>query len=257
MAQGVQIVLATGKTFWAARQLVSRLGLTTPGIYLQGTAIYNSDGSIRSQQTLSAAIARQVITFAEDRGYILAIYSGGRVLVRKNHPRMDEMSSRYHEPEPEAVGPLQNVLDGLPINKLIAASPNDSKAINALRWHLSMQINGSARLMQAGVHDMMEILPPGMSKGAALKLLLKELKVSAEHVLAIGDAENDVEMLQLAGTGVAVGNATDHVKAVADAVVAGNDADGVAEAIEKYVLPIEQPAPAVVAVAEAKATEIK
>jgi len=54
--------------------------------------------------------------------------------------------------------------------------------------------------------------------------------------MALGDAENDIEMLKLVGWGVAMGNAGEKVKAVADAVVRSNEEDGVAEAIEKFVL---------------------
>src|SRR5690606_17087092 len=113
--------------------------------------------------------------------------------------------------------------------------------INALRWQLNMQLGGTARLVQAGIPDMLEILPPGTSKGSALKTLLKEMNIAPANVLAIGDGENDIEMLQLAGIGVAMGNALQPVKDIANHVVSNNDADGVAEAIEAFALkkPIE------------------
>jgi hydroxymethylpyrimidine pyrophosphatase-like HAD family hydrolase len=57
--------------------------------------------------------------------------------------------------------------------------------------------------------------------------------------MALGDAENDIEMLQLAGIGVAVGNASQILKDAADVVVADHNSDGVAEAIERYVLVAE------------------
>ncbi len=90
--------------------------------------------------------------------------------------------------------------------------------------------------MQAGVPEMVEVLPPGASKGAALKQLLKIMKLDAAQVMAVGDAENDIEMIQLAGVGVAMGQSAQNVKDAADTVTASNDADGVAEALERYVL---------------------
>jgi len=234
--KGVQVVLATGKTFNSGVQIVEKLNLNCPAIFMQGTVSYNGDGSLRHQITLDPRIARQVITFAEDRGFMLAIYSGRRILVRKMHRRVEELTTLYHEPLPQAVGSLQNVLDTLPVNKLLAVKPGDGRAINALRWQLKMQINGSARLVNAGIPDMLEILPSGASKGAALKTLIKDLGVPSEAVMAIGDAENDIEMIQLAGMGVAMGNANQAVKDAADVAVASNDEDGVAEAIERYVL---------------------
>jgi hydroxymethylpyrimidine pyrophosphatase-like HAD family hydrolase len=74
-------------------------------------------------------------------------------------------------------------------------------------------------------------------------MLLKDMKIPAEQVMALGDGENDIEMMQLAGVGVAVGNAHKKLKAVANYVVASNDSDGVGEAIERFVLTTDVPAP--------------
>jgi Cof subfamily protein (haloacid dehalogenase superfamily) len=238
-AKGIQVVLATGKTFNSGVHIVEKLNLNCPAIFMQGTISYNGDGTLRHQVTLDPTIARQVITFAEDRGYMMALYSGKRILVRKLQHRIEELTTLYHEPMPEAVGSLQNMLDTVPVNKLLAVKPGDGRAINALRWQLKMQIDGGARLVNAGIPDMLEILPNGASKGAALKTLIKDLGVPSAAVMAIGDAENDLEMIQLAGMGVAMGNASQPVKDAADVVVASNNDDGVAEAIERYVLKAE------------------
>ncbi|MBI5671216.1 MAG: HAD family hydrolase [Chloroflexi bacterium] len=250
MDKGVQVVLATGKTMHSAADIIRKLNLTTPGIYAQGTIAYNADGTLRHQYTLEPAVARQIITFAEDRGFSVVAYSGNRLLLRRPHPAFTDMMERYHEPTPEVVGPLQNVMGSLPINKLVAFSFDEDapRKIVALRWQLNMQIDTSAaRLMQAGVSQMIEILPPGASKGAMLRQLLKDLQIRPEEVLAVGDAENDIEMIQLAGVGVAVGNAAPHVQAVADYVAPRYDEDGVANAVERFVLKRDETAQPAVA----------
>jgi Cof subfamily protein (haloacid dehalogenase superfamily) len=217
------------------------LGLDTPGIYLQGLAIYNADGTMRWQQTLDPNVARTAINCGEERGFTMVAYSGHRVLCRKRNRDTDELV-KYHEGEPEAVGPLQNILDNMPVNKVLAIKLAQPRQTTALRWQLSTQINGTGKLVQA-LDDMLEILPPGASKGAALKMLLKDMKIPAAQVLAIGDGENDIEMIQLAGTGVAVGNAHQKLKDVANHMVASNDEDGVAEAVERFMLAVDVPAP--------------
>lgn len=243
LSQGIKVVLATGKTRISGNNIVERLSLTTPGIYLQGLAVHYHDNSIRHQLTLNADVARRVITFAEDRGFDVAAYSGTRILVRALYPSAEELHTRYHEPAPEAVGPLQNILENTQINKLLIIKRDDPRKITAIRWQLGMQLNAKeARLTQA-LSDMLEVLPPGASKGSALKTLIKEMDVKPEEVLAIGDAENDIEMLQLAGIGVAMGNASEKLKAVADYVVASNDEDGVAEAVERFALKKDEPKP--------------
>jgi hydroxymethylpyrimidine pyrophosphatase-like HAD family hydrolase len=82
---------------------------------------------------------------------------------------------------------------------------------------------------------MLELLPPGASKGAMLTRLIEDLGLKPAEVMAIGDAENDFEMIQLAGVGVAMGNATQHLKGAADFVTTSNSEDGVAVALEKYI----------------------
>lgn len=240
IAQGVEVVLATGKTRNSTVQLIEKLGLNAHGIYLQGVTIYDADGKIQWQQTLDPAVARQIITFAEDRGFSMIAYNGTRMLMRSSNEKIYDGMVKYHEPLPETVGSLQNIINDLPIHKLIALG--EPAAIKALRWQLNQQVGGRARLVQAGVPEMVEILPPNASKGTALRQLLKILRLSADSVLAIGDAENDIEMIQLARIGVAMGNAPQFVKDAADDVTASNDEDGFAQALEKYVLPPEAPA---------------
>jgi len=80
-----------------------------------------------------------------------------------------------------------------------------------------------------------EVLPPNVNKGTGVMRLLDRLGVKPEAVLACGDAENDVEMLTLAGVGAAVANAQPAALKAADVVVASNADDGVAEAIKQFV----------------------
>lgn len=81
-----------------------------------------------------------------------------------------------------------------------------------------------------------EILNKQADKGAALKHLAQHLGIKQEEVMAIGDNENDLPMIEFAGIGVAMGNATENVKKVANVITASNNEHGVAKAVEKYVL---------------------
>lgn len=83
-----------------------------------------------------------------------------------------------------------------------------------------------------------EVLPPGVNKGSGVERLLRGLGgngVAASEVLALGDAENDVEMLRLAGIGAAMGNAQPAAREAADVIVPSNAEDGVADAIHRFV----------------------
>lgn len=82
----------------------------------------------------------------------------------------------------------------------------------------------------------LEIMPKNVTKAWALKALAEHLKIDSEHIMAIGDAANDLEMISYAGLGIAMGNASQAVKNLADAVTADCDHAGVAQAIKTHVL---------------------
>jgi len=240
VAQGLKIVLATGKTPFSARDIVKQFGIDAPGIYVQGLTIVYPDGETKNLAQLDAALVRSVITFAEERGFDVIAYSGGQTLTRADNVGARELTEAYGENVPQIVGALQNILESTPISKLLFFKRREPRKVTALRWQLGTQINGKARLVQA-LDDALEMLPLGASKGKALKLVLKELGIDVKEVMAIGDGENDIEMIEMAGIGVAMGNANPKLKAVAKHHVASNDADGVAEALERFALKPEPP----------------
>lgn len=82
----------------------------------------------------------------------------------------------------------------------------------------------------------MEITHPAASKGNGLQALCRLLDIPAQQVLALGDSGNDESMLRAAGIGVAMGNAPDFLKSIADAVSEPHDRDGAALAIERFCL---------------------
>jgi len=230
--QGVQVVLATGKTRYAAEKLLDELGITSPGVFSQGLIIYNGDGTVRTATVMDKTIIRRIITFAEDRGFGVLAYSGNRILTRRADEVADKIAE-YGEPEAESVGSLVNHLDTTEINKVILYG-QESK-IAALRWQLSKQLDGQVHLTRANVQGILEVLPANTSKGKAVMRVMKDLNIPPENTMAIGDGENDIEMLEAVGTKVAMGNAIQKLKDVADQVVGSNDADGVAQAIEMFV----------------------
>ena len=81
-----------------------------------------------------------------------------------------------------------------------------------------------------------EVNAKGVNKGRGLLILGELLGIRREEIMAVGDGSNDIAMLREAGLGVAMENATDEVKAAADAITLSNDREGAAAAIEKYVL---------------------
>lgn len=85
------------------------------------------------------------------------------------------------------------------------------------------------------VDFMLEFMKKGCSKATGLEKLAKYLNISKEEIIAIGDADNDIEMIQYAGVGVAMKNAKDEIKNLADFVTKSNEEDGVAYVINKFI----------------------
>ena len=82
----------------------------------------------------------------------------------------------------------------------------------------------------------LEIVNAKVNKGEALRFVAEHFGVKREEVMAIGDSNNDIAMVEYAGLGVAMGNATPRVKEAADVMTASNAQDGVAKAIREYIL---------------------
>ncbi|MEL7434699.1 MAG: HAD family hydrolase [Chloroflexota bacterium] len=238
--KGIQVVIATGKTRASAAPILEELGLNTPGVFVQGLMICNADGSVRSQQMLDNDAARHAIQYAESNGFEVIAYSGNQ-LVCKNMEDSIEKIAEFGEPMPEPIGPLVNHIGKIDMHKLIIVG-GSARKLQALRWQLNQQIGTHVGFTDGGVLTSLEILPKNTSKGRGVKTLLGQMNVNSEHVMGIGDAENDVSLMEVVGFGVAVENAAEATKAAADEVVSSNNDSGVAEAIERFVLLDEKPA---------------
>jgi Cof subfamily protein (haloacid dehalogenase superfamily) len=239
VASGVNVVFATGKTRYSAQALIKSLSLTTPGVYVQGVVTYNGDGSVRKQYVLDTDLVRRILTYTQERGFDVMVYSGEHIYVRRRSEWSD-IVSRYGEPPAEIVRDLYQRLPDISVNKLCIGG--EEHRIRALHWQLDRQYHGQIATTRAGVDGMMEVLPPGFSKGKGVSALIKDLGLDAKNVMAIGDGENDVDMLKAVGLPIAMGNAKQVLKDVAKYIVATNDEDGVAEAIERFVLKTAKPA---------------
>lgn len=111
----------------------------------------------------------------------------------------------------------------------------EKAALDAFERAVRNQLSQSFHVVRSQ-DNILEILPRGVSKASALKELVEDLGLTADQVMAIGDAPNDIEMLTYAGLGVAMENASAAIKPLADKVTLTNDMAGVAQAIRQFAL---------------------
>jgi Cof subfamily protein (haloacid dehalogenase superfamily) len=104
---------------------------------------------------------------------------------------------------------------------------------SALRSQIAALVPAGMDVSPSGLPGSVELTAPGVHKGSGLVRLCQLLRIERQHVVAFGDGLNDHEMLVWAGHGVAMGNAADETKVLADEVTTSNDRDGVAIVVER------------------------
>ncbi|MGV3464497.1 MAG: HAD family hydrolase [Heyndrickxia sp.] len=220
---GVKVFLATGRHYDVTVPYHKEIGLKTPMICLNGASIHDAD--------TGRAIQMKTISLNEERFHHLTAENPCNVIVhtvnglycKKFDDEIDYWTKVGQVP-PLYIGDLRkanyqdvlkySVRTGSPCPQLSALFKEEAEIIN---WN-----------------DGFEIVAPNVSKWSAIKSLLHAFRISPREVIAIGDGPNDIEMLRHVGTGVAMGNACEEVKASADFITGHHENDGLAEFIERY-----------------------
>lgn len=242
--RGVRVILATGKARPAAIKAMEKVGLAgddlvvssrTPGIFLQGLHVFGLQGEVIGGSTLDSSVLQTVLQYSIDTDISVCGFQGDACVTPFMTADIELLHTRYYEPLANIQPSIDLIAGGPPIYKLLLMS--DKETIDAIRPHMDGEIlrGHHATTMQA-VETMLEIVPPGINKWTALEVMSNHLDTPIQSIMAIGDGENDLEMITGAGLGIAMGNAVDKVKTAADHVVASNDEGGIFEAIEKFVL---------------------
>jgi Cof subfamily protein (haloacid dehalogenase superfamily) len=229
---GVAVTLASGRMFPLVEPLAAELGLSSPLICYGGALIVDpvARGPLY-RCGVPLDLAREVIRAARARALSARVYVDDRVYVDVVRPGHFNYESLIRVRAIE-VGDLLRFLARDPSHLAIDAEPGRTRDLV-----VEMRRLFAPRLNVTTGHPLLtEFSHPEVHKGSGLAWLARHLGVPPTEVLAIGDDWNDLEMLRYAGLGVAVANAHPDVLAMADAVVPAVEDDGVAVAIERYVL---------------------
>jgi Cof subfamily protein (haloacid dehalogenase superfamily) len=236
--RGAFVTLATGRMLRSTLAFARSLSLTTPVICYQGAMVADAvTGDVLLHRTVPLVLAREVLDLAEARGWHIHYYVDDVMYVDEMTPQVREYTSIVTDAMPQAVGNLRAFLDRLPNGceptKLLIIG--DEAATTATLAELRQRFSAILYITRS-LPTFAEVANRECSKGAALSWLAGRLGVAQADAVAIGDGLNDLEMVRWAGTGVAVGNAVPELKAAAGYQTSTVDRDGVAEAIERYLL---------------------
>lgn len=232
VAQGVTVTIATGRMYCSALPFAQQLGLDVPLITYNGALIKASlSGETFYHRAINQQLAWEVLKLFKEKGWYIQSYLHDKLYVEEMNDK-----ARYYENlagvKAEAVGEALYTLPGEPTKLLAMAEPDK---IGEIRDIVRARF-GERLFVTNSKPNYLEMVDPRVNKGVALAYLAEKLGITRSDVMAIGDSNNDLDMIEYAGFGVAMGNASDRVKAAAQAVTCCNDEDGVAEAIVKYVL---------------------
>lgn len=216
-AAGKRLVIATGRPPRSARKIPDAL-LHLPCVCYNGAAIYQ-DGVRSYTRTIPALDVWEIVNA------LLTAMPGGRVGIEIDDVLyVNQPSERWgHVHTPDLLG-----MTPRPAAKIIMSLREYAQAMAA-----TPILPPTAKALLSEKYDLAQIMPDGSSKATALRYLMDSWGVSMACVAAFGDDVNDVEMVQEAGLGVAMDNAVDEVKDVADRITASNDQDGVALVVEE------------------------
>ena len=236
-ALGVSVTLATGREFRSASRFARDLGLSAPLICSQGAVIKDCVTlDVLHYVPLSGTLAAEAITLLHDADVCVIASIDDKLHILRDGPAFASFGRRWGTPDPAhvVIAPnLAEIIHQTPPTKVMffGDPPIVDRELARMIDHFGKALEFVRSDVTVG-----EMIAPGLSKGIALATLADTLGVARDQVIAIGDEENDVAMLQWAGLGLAMGNAPDSVKRIAHAVIPSVDEDGVAWAIDRYIL---------------------
>ncbi len=236
-SRGVAVTISTGRMFSSAKPFAEQLEFDVPLITYGGALIKHAgSGEVLYNRPLEPEVARQVIRFGRERKIQVNFYllNGEEdELYAELLTPWGESYSRFSKVPFHRVPDLEELLQrGDPLKLLLI---EDEPVTNRCLQELRELLGGQAHLAKSKPR-FLEVDHPEATKGRALQELAASLQVERRQVLAIGDSYNDIEMLEFAGLGVAVANAPPEVQSRAGYITASNNEDGVALALEKFVL---------------------
>ncbi|MEH2065534.1 MAG: Cof-type HAD-IIB family hydrolase [Nostoc sp.] len=238
-ARGIQVAIATGRMYGSALRFHQDIGSTLPLMAYQGAWIQDPiTQKIHRHWVVSREIAHKLLDYFEqpELRSLLSVhfYINDQLYVREL-TRETQIYAERSGVIPIPVGDLRQVLTNEPTK--ILALCDDTDVIDKLLGNLRRQYTPAELYLTKSVATFFEATNASVNKGTAVRYLAEELLgLQLANVMAIGDNFNDVEMLEYVGLGVAMGNAPTAVQAIAQWVAPSVEEDGVAVAIEKFLL---------------------
>jgi Cof subfamily protein (haloacid dehalogenase superfamily) len=231
-ARGIRVCVATGRMWPSASPWIRQLGADSPAILYNGGQVLDfAAGHVLLDRRLDRRVAREALAMIHREPQArVHLYLHDRVYVE----RPDPLTAAFAADDGigvDLVPDLDGLLTADPHKMLLIGPPDRMAALGDAVRASGLPVHA----VQSEPHYL-EILPPGVSKGTALGSVLEALGVAPAEVIAVGDNWNDLEMIEAAGLGIAMGHAPAGVRDRADRVVGTSEEEGFRQVLERFVL---------------------
>lgn len=236
--RGHVVVISTGRALPSAKQQAKRLKLTGKGCYIicyNGGQIYDTEqDTLIYQKSVPMKYVRSVFDDARQFGISVQTYTDTHVITEQDNASLHQYVAIQQLPY-LVVDDVVSALEHEPA-KVLALDYQDPSRVTEFRSFMAPRYQGKLDIYLS--HPaLLELVPPGVNKGNAVRFLCDYLGVPLERSVAAGDAENDLTMIQAAHMGAVMRNGEQLLKDQADYITqADNNHDGVAEILEKFIL---------------------
>jgi Cof subfamily protein (haloacid dehalogenase superfamily) len=229
-AAGIHVLLVTGRMFQAVRPYALEAHLDDPVVCYQGAVVAEPEsGRWLRHEPIPLELAREAIAALNEEGFPLNCYVDDELYVAEVTPGARRYADFQHL-ELHPVGELLAWLDEPP-TKLVVI--DDPEVLDGLKQRMISRFEGRLYISKS-LPYFLEFASPDVTKAAGLDFLAEHLGFTRERTVAFGDGENDIELVDWAAYGVAVENAHERVKAVADLICPPVDEEGVAQVLEAF-----------------------
>jgi len=240
-AAGIALVITSGRPPRGMAMLVEPLRLTTPIAAFNGGMVVQPDlVTVLEQCTLPLAVANEVADYLLGADIDVWVYRGPDWFIRDAsapHVAREQATVRF---APTVITDVRSVLDGAV--KIVGVS-DDTVRLERCEADLRARVGEHASAARSQPYYL-DVTHPDANKGAVVRLAARLLDVPLEAIAAIGDMPNDVLMFSIAGTSIAMGNASRDVQRTARYVTSSNEEEGFANAIDRFILGSARTAPA-------------
>jgi Cof subfamily protein (haloacid dehalogenase superfamily) len=230
VAQGVHVVVATGRPVESIRQLVGSIQSQAPVISLSGSMVHKSlYGEPLASQIIPFETMHRLLEVCRGLGGVknILLDEAEGFYALQDDPVIDEFIGMYGKK------PIPFTYDSVPQGPVLSILVHAREDRRAVYQTLHEQFGELVHFTYFREYPWIELSAFESNKGQAMSIVCQHLGISVDEAIAIGDGANDLEMIAAAGLGIAMENGDDEVKAVADRLAPHHNLDGVAEVLEE------------------------